>query len=67
MRNGTGSIILFDYAESPVLHHIVHKGDSAQTNSQGSSLRLFVQFCGMTVSIRYSIKTVPSVLPELPG
>jgi len=41
-RYGTGSVILFNYAESPL------EGDSVQTGSQGSFLRLFSLSYGMT-------------------
>ena len=38
-RYGTGSVILFNYAESPT--EPILEGDSVQTGSQGSLLRLF--------------------------
>ena len=38
-RYGTGSVILFNYAESPT--EPLLEGDSVQTGSQGSFLRLF--------------------------
>jgi len=46
-RYGTGSVILFNYAESPT--EPLLEGDSVQTGSQGSFLRLFALSYGMTV------------------
>jgi len=45
-RYGTGSVILFNCAESP--SEPLLKGDSVQTGSQGSFLRLFALSYGMT-------------------
>ncbi len=45
-RYGTGSVILFNYAESPT--EPLLEGDSVQTGSQGSFLRLFALSYGMT-------------------
>ena len=45
-RYGTGSVILFNYAESPT--EPILEGDSVQTGSQGSFLRLFALSYGMT-------------------
>ncbi len=48
-RNGTGSVILFNCAESPM--ETISEGDSVQTGSQGSFLRLFALSYGMTGSM----------------
>ena len=48
-RYGTGSVILFNCAESP--KKTISIGDSVQTGSQGSFLRLFVLSYGMTGSM----------------
>ncbi len=48
-RYGTRSVVMFDYAESPTEN--VSKGDSVQTSSQGSFLRLFALSYGMTESM----------------
>ena len=45
-RYGTGSVILFNCAESPVEN--VSKGDSVQTGSQATFLMLFALSYGMT-------------------
>jgi len=45
-RYGTESDILFNYAESPI--ETISEGDSVQTVSQGSFLRLFALSYGMT-------------------
>ena len=47
MRYGTGSIILFNCAESPI--EIVSTGDSVQANSHDTFLSRFVLLYGMTV------------------
>ncbi|MBO7572781.1 MAG: hypothetical protein J6T48_11590 [Bacteroidales bacterium] len=46
-RYGTGSVVMFDYAESPM--EPFSDGDSVQTGSQGSNLRLFALSYGMTL------------------
>ncbi|MBR5982292.1 MAG: hypothetical protein IK025_01025 [Bacteroidales bacterium] len=48
-RYGTGSVVMFNYAESPM--ETIIEGDSVQTGSQGSYLRLFALFYGMTARI----------------
>ena len=46
MRYGTGSIVMFDCAESPF--EIFSDGDSVQTGSQATFLVLFALSYGMT-------------------
>ena len=46
-RYGTGSVVMFDYAESPLETFSV--GDSVQTGSQATFLTLFALSYGMTV------------------
>ncbi len=47
MRYGTWSIILFNYAESPMEN--VSMGDSVQANSHDTILSRFVLLYGMTM------------------
>ena len=46
-RYGTGSVILFNYAESP--RETLLEGDSVQANSRDTYLSRFVQLYGMTI------------------
>ena len=46
-RYGTGSVVMFDYAESPM--KTIPEGDSVQTGSQATCLMLFALSYGMTV------------------
>ncbi|MBR4584071.1 MAG: hypothetical protein IKO34_09770 [Bacteroidales bacterium] len=48
-RYGTGSVLLFNYAESPL--KTITKGDSVQANSHDTFLSRFVQLYGMTTRV----------------
>ena len=49
-RYGTKSVILFNYAESPI--ETILEGDSEQANSHDTFLSRFVQLFGMTLMTR---------------
>ena len=55
-RYGTGSVILFNYAESPV--ETISLGDSVQTGSLATFLLLFALSYGMTKGLKQKVLCV---------
>ena len=62
MRYGTGSIVMFDCAESPF--EIFSDGDSVQTGSQATFLMLFALSYGMTARTINILKLNVKVQPN---